>query len=353
MVKQSDIAKALGISIGTVDRALHNRGRIEEKTRLKVLEAAESMGYRPNLAASVLASRRRLRISINLPKEIAYFYDQVRMGIQAEHEAIAQAALDLEFRSFTRIGVGEREALKAAIDAGVQGIITVFGNLADVPSLVQKASQQNIKIVSVVTGTPQRLRVPTVSISPRSSGETAAGLIAGFTQRGGKVAVETGDLQTWEHSEKVDSFSQTLKRLTQKLKLLPAIETHDRPEVAYRETLKLIDQHKNLVAFYVSTSNSLAIIKALKRKDLLGKVILITTDLAPGLFTHLRSGVIAATIHERPRVQGELALRSMYGLLSDSKYPNKRVLLQPHVVMGANLDAFLTNTSASAEEALR
>ena len=56
MVKQRDIAKALGISIGTVDRALHNRGRIDKSTQRKVLKTAETMGYRPNLAASVLAS---------------------------------------------------------------------------------------------------------------------------------------------------------------------------------------------------------------------------------------------------------------------------------------------------------
>ena len=56
MVKISDIAKALGVSIGTVDRALHGRPRIDPATRARVLEAARSMGYQVNLAASVLAT---------------------------------------------------------------------------------------------------------------------------------------------------------------------------------------------------------------------------------------------------------------------------------------------------------
>ena len=46
-----DIADALGLSIGTVDRALHNRPGINALTRQRVLSMAETIGYRPNLAA--------------------------------------------------------------------------------------------------------------------------------------------------------------------------------------------------------------------------------------------------------------------------------------------------------------
>lgn len=349
MVKQSDIAKALGISIGTVDRALHNRGRIDKSTQRQVLKTAEAMGYRTNLAARALALRRRLRISINLPEEIAYFYDEVRAGIQAEYDAIAQDALSLELRTFPRLGVGEQEAFTEALDAGVHGVIAAFGHLADIPSLMEKATQQQVKVVTVVTGTPHRLKVPTVSNNPRCSGATAAGLINGFTRTGGTVAVETGDLQTWEHSEKVGSFREVLKKLSSELKVLPPIETNDRPEVAYRETLKLIDKSNDLAAYYVSTSNSPAVLEALKARKLLGKIVLITTDLAPKLLPHLRTGGVTATIHERPKVQGELALRSMYEMFSEYKGPRKRLLLQPHVVMGANLDEFLKMPSNGSD----
>ena len=37
------IAEELGISIATVDRALHDRGRISEKTRALVLQAAKRL----------------------------------------------------------------------------------------------------------------------------------------------------------------------------------------------------------------------------------------------------------------------------------------------------------------------
>jgi LacI family transcriptional regulator len=349
MVKQKDIAKALGISIGTVDRALHNRGRIDKSTQRAVLKTAERMGYRTNLAARALALGRRLRISINLPQEIAYFYDEVRGGVRSEYDAIAQDALTIEFRTFPRLGVGEQEAFKDALDSGVHGIVAAFSHQSDLPSIIERAAEQKVKLLNVVTGTSKELGISSVSNNPRSSGATAAGLIAGFTRSGGTVAVETGDMETWEHREKVNSFRNSLKLLRSELKVLPIIETNDRDEIAYRETVKLIDRQKDLIAFYVSTSNSLAIIRALKLRKLLGKIVLITTDLSPGLLPHLRTGRVTATIHERPRVQGELALRSMYEMLSDYKCPLKHLLLQPHVVMGANLDEFMTKPSAGAD----
>src|ERR1700754_2769410 len=53
-----DIAQALGVSTGTFDRALHAKPGINPMTRARVLRMAESLGYRPNLAARYLKSRR-------------------------------------------------------------------------------------------------------------------------------------------------------------------------------------------------------------------------------------------------------------------------------------------------------
>ena len=42
-----DIARALGVSTGTVDRALHGKPEVSAATRARVLGMAESLGYRP------------------------------------------------------------------------------------------------------------------------------------------------------------------------------------------------------------------------------------------------------------------------------------------------------------------
>jgi|GEM_PF-1828591 len=57
-VTQRDIAKRVGVDVSTVSLALNGHPRLSEATRLKVLEAAEALGYRPDPALSSIASTR-------------------------------------------------------------------------------------------------------------------------------------------------------------------------------------------------------------------------------------------------------------------------------------------------------
>jgi LacI family transcriptional regulator len=342
MVKISDIADALGISIGTVDRALHNRPRIDPATRKRVLAAARSMGYQVNLAASVLATKRRFRISINLPDETKDFFDEVRAGIKAEHQAYAKTAVALEYRSFPRVGVGEIEAFDEACQSQVNGIVSVFSHPGQMRHRLRDARRNGIQVVAVVTGAPASQQIPSVSVDPRMSGALAAGIMGGVLRRKGKVAIETGDLHAWEHKGKIEAFKKALRQTFPSLEVLPVMETHEEPDEAYKKTMVLLDRHNDLVGCYVSTVNSIPVICALKSRNLLGKVALITTDVFPQLVPHLRSGEIAATLYQRPRVQGEIALRTMYAMLREGgKSSRNAVMLQPHVVMRTNVEYFL------------
>ena len=76
-----DIADALGISTGTVHRALHNHPGVSAATRSRVLQVSKSLGYRANLAASFLSQRKQFRISVNTLSGTTSFWDEVRDGI--------------------------------------------------------------------------------------------------------------------------------------------------------------------------------------------------------------------------------------------------------------------------------
>jgi len=89
-----DIAKALGISIGTVDRVLHERTGVSLKTKARVQQMAEQLGYKPNLAAQALKLNRRIEIAVVLPKQISHFFDPLRSGIRAAAAATVGLHVD-------------------------------------------------------------------------------------------------------------------------------------------------------------------------------------------------------------------------------------------------------------------
>ena len=149
-----DIARALGISTGTVDRALHAKPGVNAMTRARVLSMADSLGYRPNLAARYLKSRRQLRISVHLPQEIALFWDSLREGIR-EAAAPFAPALHVDFRSYPSLGEGDIPLFEEALHDGTNGLIIAPGNPDALKPYIRKAARKDVPVVCVVTDAPE------------------------------------------------------------------------------------------------------------------------------------------------------------------------------------------------------
>ena len=62
-----DIAIKARVSTGTVDRVLHNRGRVSETVRERVLKIIKELKYEPNLMARALGSHKMYRIAALIP----------------------------------------------------------------------------------------------------------------------------------------------------------------------------------------------------------------------------------------------------------------------------------------------
>ena len=58
-VTAQQIAELAGVSRGTVDRALHNRGRVNPEVAAKIHKIAAELGYKPNLIGQALVKSRR------------------------------------------------------------------------------------------------------------------------------------------------------------------------------------------------------------------------------------------------------------------------------------------------------
>ncbi|NJM25778.1 MAG: LacI family transcriptional regulator [Bacteroidia bacterium] len=66
-IRIKDIARLAGVSVGTVDRVLHNRGRVSEDALNKVMKILEEIDYKPNLIARTLGSNKIYKIAVLMP----------------------------------------------------------------------------------------------------------------------------------------------------------------------------------------------------------------------------------------------------------------------------------------------
>ena len=78
-----DIASKLNISIATVSRALKDDPVVNKKTKKKVFQAAEELGYRSNHFARNLRNQKTETIGVIVPKLNSHFMSSVIAGIES------------------------------------------------------------------------------------------------------------------------------------------------------------------------------------------------------------------------------------------------------------------------------
>jgi LacI family transcriptional regulator len=77
-----DIAKELNIDSSTVSRALSNNPRVKQKTKDRILEKANELGYQRNLLASSLRNNKTNTIGVIVPRISRHFFSSAIAGIE-------------------------------------------------------------------------------------------------------------------------------------------------------------------------------------------------------------------------------------------------------------------------------
>jgi LacI family transcriptional regulator len=346
-----EIAAALKISIGTVDRALHARAGVNAKTRSRVLQMAEKLNYRPNIAARNLKLNQRLRIAVYLPQQIASFFTQLRAGVSAGAETARGLNVELEFRRFLSLKDGDAELLQIEQQRKYDGIIIAPADPARIDPVIRRMTQQGTAIVCVASDAPRSDRLAGITIDATVSGGIAAELLGRTLREKATVAILTGQLGTQDHAEKLRGFAATLATFAPHLSLLPVVETHERREEAYRATLSLLDRKPYPRGIYISTANSLPVLRALQERKVLDRIAIVTTDLFPELVPYIASGGVLATLYQRPFTQGKTAIETLLQYLVDGIRPEPVTRLAPHIILRSNLPLFVDRLLADGEKA--
>lgn len=76
-VTTKDIARECGVSLTTVQRALHGNGRISEKTKQAILTKAKELHYEPNLTARTLTLGRSRMLGVIIPFLDNVYYAEI------------------------------------------------------------------------------------------------------------------------------------------------------------------------------------------------------------------------------------------------------------------------------------
>jgi len=348
-IGMSEIAKVAKVSIGTVGRALNGHGRINEATRQRVLQIARDLGYKPNLAARALSVGKGFRIGVCIPKELHFFYDQVRGGIFAEARRHEHLGLEVLYRPVSRLGAGEIEKVKELLESDIKALILTPGDPKSLTPLINEAQQNGIQVICLGTDAPASTRSSVVCVNPELGGKLAGELMGRLLGPKSRVAIVTGMLQTDIHHASVRGFSELLPRTCPGAEVTEVLEGHEDEDETFSKCMALLAQPRRLDGIYVNTVNCLPVCRALNNTGRSGKIRLITTDLFREMLPYFEDGTIMASIHQKPYFQGQVAVRLVMDRVVSGRPVPPTFYLNPNVVLRSNVEGFREIRGATAE----
>jgi LacI family transcriptional regulator len=234
-----EIAASLGISIGTVDRALHDRPGSGGDAPADP-ERAKACWLSTQPRGALPLRRSSSRIGVNLP-EIASFFDLVRDGIQEAVRSVETSDVRVIHRSYPGLGDGEEEALAEALADNLHGLIMVPGQPVTLAPLLTKAAERGLPVVCVNTDAPEVEHLVT-SASTRSPPARSWGAHGPVRRGKGPRDGGHGALNTIDHAQKVAGFRQALSEMWPDLRIAAVVEAHDHEPEAYEKSRQVLTE---------------------------------------------------------------------------------------------------------------
>lgn len=123
-VTLAEIAALAGVSRGTVDRALNDRGRVDPKVAARVRRIAAERGYRPNRAGRMLArAKNPIRIGVIVQSVETMFMHTVFEEIERASAHFTTTGAEVLVRPLEGIDAQQQlDVIDELLEAGVQGI---------------------------------------------------------------------------------------------------------------------------------------------------------------------------------------------------------------------------------------
>lgn len=154
----NDVAKQSGVSTATVSRIINGQSGYTEKTRQKVLNIIQKIGYRPNAVARGLVKKRTNTIGVLLPSLSSRLASALLKGIESSAHKLDYSVIICDTESNGKRTI---EYLDVLSEKQIDGIIITSEWLKEVYE--EAIMKMEIPVVLVLT-TSSHLQIPYIKV---------------------------------------------------------------------------------------------------------------------------------------------------------------------------------------------
>lgn len=317
MATIKEIAELAGVSRGTVDRVLNNRGDVNSETAEKIRAIINRLGYKPNPAGIALAAqKKKYLIGVILFSRKNPFFDDVMQGFSDKAAELSLYGCEISIKRVAYHPQAQLSAVRVCLKEGIQGLIITPYNDNMIQEELNKLIRSGIPVITVNSDAEDVRRLTYVGGDYYKSGETAGALMKLVTSGPVRLGIVNGDNNILCHSQRISGFVDKLSDDI-RFKVVCQGESLDDDKKAYELVSRMLHDHPDINAFYFTAAGVYGGCRAIQELAPEKDIKVITFDEVPSTVEMMQKGIITATICQEPYWQGSKSLELMFSYLSN------------------------------------
>ncbi len=341
-VRIKDIAQIANVSIGTVDRVIHNRGEVSPSTRERILKLLEEHHYVADITASSLALKRQVRLAVVMPGTVNdhVFWNLPKQGVKKAVEELSSDKLSVTNISFDQFD--KRDFIEKVRDFPynqVNGVLFAPVFLEESSAFIRNCEREGIPVILINSLLEESHISGFVGQDAFQSGYVAAKLINYGLEHRTDVAIINISARKDNHAHIISrerGFRTYFEEHSDRLDHLVTIDLNGVDDAELVRRLEELFELYEVGGLFVTNSRVYKVAEYLAGRGCMG-VRLVGYDLLPDSIEYLKRDYIDFLISQKPEEQAYKGLLSLFNLVAFNRAPEERQLMPIDIITRENL----------------
>ena len=345
-IRIKDIAKKAEVSIGTVDRVLHNRGEVSVDTRKRVLRILEELDYKPNILASTLASQKEYHFAVLIPESHSeeVYWSKPLIGIKKAFSDLFQYGVRIDIYPFSPNPDSFQDKAEKIIRNNPEGVVMAPFFMKESRALIAELDARKIPYVFIDSSLKDTNKISYIGQNSFQCGTLAARLIDLTVPGPGNILVvhfaKKMDNQNHLIQRENGFYDYFIRNDTRDHKRLVTVEVDDTSEEKFYPQMNYyLERLGSIRGIFVTNSKVYLMAEYIKKRNL-PHINLIGNDLIAHNVAWLKAGVVDFLICQRPEEQGYKAIETLFNHIYMKKTIVEENFTSIDIITKENIDFY-------------
>ena len=355
MAKQAtikDIANSAGVSTGTVDRIIHNRGKVSASAKAAVEKVLCEIGYNYNIHTSAISLKKQYKLVITKPySSDGEYWGYMQKGFDKALKEFSDIDIVCTYIPYNQFDAYSCiDAFNHIVEKQPDAVVIGPTFIKETQTLCAKLDEKGIPYIFVDSAIEETNPYAFFSTDKYACGSVLARMLLSDMGYSGDIAIfdsiRLGNRQNTNSIERKKGIIDYVNKakasglISEKTAIVEATFSATSFEGNEELIRILLEKHPNVKGIAVLNSRGYVLAEMLEQSKISG-ISLVAFDLTDNNIKYLKKGYISALICQRPDMQGYLAIETVLKHLLYNQ-PNliEKQMIPIDIVVKENIEYF-------------